>query len=34
MLTNFKGTHYRLANNWFSYIDLNVYNKPINYLEI
>ena len=34
MLTNFKGTHYRLANNWFSYIDLNDYNKPINYLEI
>lgn len=34
MLTNFKGTHYRLANNWFSYIDLNAYNKPINYLEI
>jgi predicted O-methyltransferase YrrM len=34
MLTNFEGTHYRLANNWFSYIDLNAYNKPINYLEI
>jgi predicted O-methyltransferase YrrM len=34
MLTNFKGTHYRLANNWFSYINLNDYNKPINYLEI
>jgi predicted O-methyltransferase YrrM len=34
MLTNFKGTHYRLSNNWFPLIDLNDYNKPINYLEI
>ena len=34
MLTNFKGTHYRLANNWYPLINLNEYNKPINYLEI
>lgn len=35
MLNNFKGVYYRLANNWFSTI--NVYDycvKPINYLEI
>jgi hypothetical protein len=31
----FTGTHYRLANNWFSVINVEAYiNKPINYLEI
>ena len=34
MLNNFEGTQYRLANNWFSHIDLKNYNRPINYLEI
>ena len=35
MLSNFKGTQYRLANNWFNVIDVNEYkDKPINYLEI
>lgn len=35
MLDNFVGTKYRLANNWFSHVDLNEYfNKPIKYLEI
>ena len=35
MLSNFKGTQYRLANNWFNVINLNYCkNKPINYLEI
>jgi hypothetical protein len=35
MLTNFVGTKYRLANNWFDNIDLNKYkNTQINYLEI
>jgi hypothetical protein len=35
MLNNFVGTQYRLADNWFNYIDINDYNnKPINYLEI
>ena len=35
MLTNFKGTQYRLANNWYNIINLNDYkDKPINYLEI
>jgi predicted O-methyltransferase YrrM len=35
MLDNFSGVQYRLANNWFDYIDLNNYkNKQINYLEI
>lgn len=30
-----KGFHYRLANNWFTKINVNQYmNKPINYLEI
>jgi len=34
-LTNFKGEHYRLADNWFSIIDEKNYNdRPINYLEI
>jgi predicted O-methyltransferase YrrM len=34
-LDNFKGTQYRLADNWYSIIDVNEYeNKPINYLEI
>ena len=35
MLSNFKGTQYRLANNWFNTINVNDYkDKPINYLEI
>ena len=35
MLNNFIGTQYRLANNWFSNIDINNYkDKQINYLEI
>jgi len=35
MLSNFKGTQYRLANNWFNTINVNYYkDKPINYLEI
>ena len=35
MLKNFTGTQYRLANNWFSNVDVNNYkDKPIKYLEI
>jgi predicted O-methyltransferase YrrM len=35
MLDNFVGTHYTLANNWFSHIMLdNFKDRPINYLEI
>ena len=35
MLTNFVGTNYRLAINWFNHIDINKYNDTqINYLEI
>ena len=35
VLDNFSGTQYRIAHNWFSYIDLNNYkDKPINYLEV
>lgn len=35
MLNNFIGIFYRLADNWFSHIDLNNYKyKQINYLEI
>jgi predicted O-methyltransferase YrrM len=35
MLNEFDGIQYRLANNWFSNVDLNDYkDKPINYLEI
>ena len=34
MLTNFNGVQYRLSDNWFSFIDVKEYNKPINYLEI
>ena len=35
MLNNFQGKNYRLADNWFNYIDVNQYkNKTINYLEI
>jgi predicted O-methyltransferase YrrM len=35
MLDNFNGIQYRLADNWFSHVNLNEYkNKPINYLEI
>lgn len=34
-MQNFKGIKYRLAKNWFSFIDLDEYKvKPINYLEI
>ena len=33
--TNFSGVKYRLADNWFSFIDLNLFtNTPIHYLEI
>ena len=35
MLPNFQGTQYRLANNWFRYVDVTQYqNRPITYLEI
>jgi predicted O-methyltransferase YrrM len=35
MLNNFVGIQYRLADNWFSTLDINDYkDKPINYLEI
>lgn len=35
MLTNFSGIQYRLADNWFSNININEYNnRPIKYLEI
>jgi hypothetical protein len=35
MLTNFNGTQYRLANNWYNFINVDNYKiKPINYLEI
>jgi hypothetical protein len=35
MLNNFEGIQYRLADNWFSIVDINNYkNKPIMYLEI
>jgi hypothetical protein len=35
MLRNFVGEQYRLANNWFNYVNVNDYkDKPINYLEI
>ena len=35
MLSNFVGTQYRLANNWFEHVNVNnYYNKQINYLEI
>lgn len=35
LLTNFQGRHYRLANNWFSHVDVNSFNnKAVNYLEI
>jgi len=34
-MTNFIGTTYRLADNWFSFLNVDEYkNKPINYLEI
>jgi predicted O-methyltransferase YrrM len=34
-IKNFEGINYRLANNWFNHIDVNLFNnKPINYLEI
>lgn len=35
MLTNFQGTRYRIANNWFSKLNVNQFrNEPIKYLEI
>jgi predicted O-methyltransferase YrrM len=35
MLKNFEGVQYRLADNWFSIININNYkDRPINYLEI
>lgn len=35
METNFKGTTYRLADNWFSFVNVDEYkDRPINYLEI
>lgn len=35
MLNNFSGIQYRLANNWFNYIDINNFkDRQINYLEI
>lgn len=35
MLNNFKGTQYRLADNWFNYVNSAKYaNQPIKYLEI
>lgn len=34
-MNNFKGTKYRLADNWFDFIPLEQHkNRPINYLEI
>jgi len=34
-LDNFVGTQYRLADNWFSYVNVKNYNnRPIKYLEI
>jgi len=33
-LQNFSGVSYRLANNWNEFLNINDYNKPINYLEI
>ena len=34
-MNNFSGIQYRLANNWFDIVDINLYqNKPIKYLEI
>ena len=32
--STFNGIQYRLANNWYSILPLNEYNKPIIYLEI
>ena len=35
MLSNFDGIQYRLADNWFSVIDVNQYKgKQLNYLEV
>ena len=35
MITNFVGTQYRLANNWYPAINVNEFkNRPIRYLEI
>jgi len=35
MFENFEGDVYRLANNWYEFIDVNEFSqRPINYLEI
>ena len=35
LVSSFTGTHYRLADNWFTSIPLNIYTSiPIRYLEI
>ncbi len=35
MLPNFKGSSFRMANNWVYHVNMNDYiNKPIHYLEI
>jgi len=35
MLSNFVGIEYRLADNWFNFVDINNFkDKQINYLEI
>ena len=35
MLNSFEGTQYRLADNWFKYVNVDYFkNIPINYLEI
>jgi len=35
MLANFSGVKYRLADNWFSLLNVEEYqHKPIHYLEI
>ena len=35
MTTEFEGIKYRLSNNWFRHVDINIYkDKPIKYLEI
>jgi hypothetical protein len=32
---SFEGSHYRLADNWYDYLQVDLYSsKPINYLEI
>jgi hypothetical protein len=35
LVDNFIGIHYRMADNWFGYIDVDQYKtRPVNYLEI